>query len=73
MVLDEDDEPVDEEEAPLPPTKVVVKSETLATDSKLLHMAMMKAKKIVGDRWNALGADEKKELIQVELDNLSGW
>ena len=73
MVLDEDDEPVDEEEAPLPPTKVVVKSETLATDSKLLPMAMMKAKKIVGDRWNALGADEKKELIQVELDNLSGW
>lgn len=70
MILEEDDEPEEEEEEALPPPAKVAKTSNSSTDKKLIPMAMIKAKKIAGDRWNDLGADEKKELIQVELEKL---
>jgi SAM-dependent methyltransferase len=68
MVLDEADEPEEPDEAP-PPAKVArVES---ATDKKMLPMAMMQAKKVAGDRWNTLDAEDKKALIEIELENLT--
>ena len=40
--------------------------------SKLLPMAMMKAKRAAGARWATLDGNEKKQLIQVELSKLGG-
>lgn len=79
MVLDETDddepeEPADDAPSPAqapPPAAKVARVESSATDKKMLPMAMMQAKKVAGDLWNTLDAEEKKARIEVELKNLT--
>mmetsp|Transcript_22770 Transcript_22770/g.25646 ORF Transcript_22770/g.25646 Transcript_22770/m.25646 type:complete len:225 (+) Transcript_22770:1-675(+) len=62
--LDEDDDGEDEDETNDPPVDN-------AKRAKLIPMAMMRAKKALGaEKWQALESDEKKRLMEIELDKL---
>ena len=74
LVLDEEsdeEESCDEEEKDKPGSAPNVVNNNAAR-SKLLPVAIMKAKRAVGsDQWQSLGGEEKKKLIEIELDKLA--
>ena len=72
VLVDDNDDEEEEEEEEKESIVPVVKASTGESlkKSKMYPMAMMKAKKVVGEKWNSLTAEEKTRLTKLELEKM---